>query len=164
MTLSPQTLHKHHKLSRKDFVLFAHLRQDARAPLTTISRKTGIPVSTLFDRLKATEGGLIQRHTSLLDFSKLGFAIRATLMLKVDKADREALQDYLKKHEAVNSAFRISQDYDFLVDAIFRQLPDVQQFIQLLEGKFDIKDTKLYYIIDEIARENFLADPQLLPE
>jgi DNA-binding Lrp family transcriptional regulator len=162
MTSSPQTFHKPPKISRKDFVLFAHLRKDARTPLTIISRLTGIPVSTLFDRLKATEGGLIQRHTSLLDFSKLGFSVRATLMLKVDKADRDALQEYLKKHESVNSAFRINQDYDFLIDVIFRQIQDTQSFIQQLESKFDIKDTKLYYILDEIARERFLADPQMV--
>ena len=40
-------------MNTKDMKMIAHLRQDARMPLTKMSRRTGIPVSTIFDRLKS---------------------------------------------------------------------------------------------------------------
>ena len=149
-------------LKRKDLLILAHLRQDGRMPLTILSRKTGIPVSTIFDRIKITEQGIIKRHTSLLDFGKLGYADRVSLMLRAGKDKRSALGDFLGKHQSVNSCYRISQDFDFLVDAVFSQVPDVHAFIELIEQRFDVHDLGLFYIIYEIARERFLADPQMV--
>ena len=41
-------------------------------------------------------------------------------------------------------------------------MPDVHAFVELIEQRFDVQDTRLFYIIDEIARERFLADPQMV--
>ena len=120
-------------------------------------------VTGLFDRLKVNEESVIKRHTSLLDFPKLGYNARATIMIKVGKEDRQQVSEYLQKNPSVNSCSRINQDYDFIIDAVFQQVQDAQRFIEAMENRFDIQDTKLFYIMDEIARERFLADPQLLP-
>ncbi|MBR9691938.1 winged helix-turn-helix transcriptional regulator, partial [Candidatus Woesearchaeota archaeon] len=72
-------------MNKKDLKIIAYLRQNARMPLTKMSRKTQIPVSTIFDRLKMNENSLIVKHTSLLDFSKLGYNTRANITLKVDR-------------------------------------------------------------------------------
>ena len=49
-------------MKKKDQILLSYLRKDARMPLTKMSKKTNIPVSTLFDRLKVNEG---QKHNSV---------------------------------------------------------------------------------------------------
>ena len=63
----------------KDRQIISHLRNNARIPLTTMSKLTKIPVSTLFDRLKTNEDDIITKHTSLLDFAKLGYNARVNL-------------------------------------------------------------------------------------
>ena len=67
---------------KKDIELVKQLRLDSRKSLTNISRKTKIPISTLYDRLKFHEGGLIKKHTSILNFDLLGFKSRVQLLLK----------------------------------------------------------------------------------
>ena len=72
-------------MNQKDKIILSQLRKNARMPLTTMSRKINIPVSTIFDRLKLNEEDLILKHTTLLNFSKLGYHTRAQVIFKVDK-------------------------------------------------------------------------------
>ena len=130
-------------ISKKDFQIIAHLRQDARMPLTTMSRKTNIPVSTIFDRLKYTENNLIIKHTCLLDFNKLGYSVRANITFKADRDDKDALKDFLLKNGCVNSLYKINNGFDFLVECVFRQIKDMDSFLDEVEKKFRIQDKVL---------------------
>jgi DNA-binding Lrp family transcriptional regulator len=148
-------------MNRKDLLMLAHLRNDGRMQLTEMSRKTGIPVSTLFDRMKSSDG-FVKRHTCLLDFDKLGFHTRVNITLKVNKADRQAVKDYLSKHPAVNMLYKINNDFDFMIEGIFRQVTDVEEFCEALEERFRIDDKKIFFVVEDVKREGFLSDPALV--
>ena len=109
-------------MNKKDLKILAYLRNDARMPLTKMSRKTNIPVSTIFDRLKLSENQLIIKHTSLINFSKLGYHTRANITLRVDKEDKEAVKEFLIKNHLVNSVYKINNGFDFMVEGIFKQI------------------------------------------
>jgi DNA-binding Lrp family transcriptional regulator len=127
-----------------------------------MSRKTGIPVSTIFDRLKFHEEGLITKHTSLLNFAKLGYNTRANISLKVNREDKEALMEFLSKHEAVNSLYKINNGFDFMLEGIFRQINDMEAFLDMLEQRFKIEGKQYYFIIEDLKRESFMANPNLI--
>ena len=59
----------------------SYLRMNARETLTKISRKTKVPVSTVYQRIKNKEVNLILKHTSLIDFRKLGFMTKAQVLI-----------------------------------------------------------------------------------
>lgn len=151
------------KMNQKDIKIITYLRQNARMPLTTMSKKTQIPVSTLFDRLKANESTLIIKHTSLLDFAKLGFNTRANITLKVDREDKEKLKEFLMKHQSINSVYKINNGYDFMIEGIFRQIKDMENFLEDLENKFKIQDKKSFFIIEDLKREAFMSNINLTP-
>lgn len=142
----------------KDMMLISCLRQDARMTLTNISKKTKIPISTLYDRLKVNDGGIIKKHTAILDFAKLGFNTRATIVMKVDKDDRDLIKDALMKNSNMNSVFKINNGFDFMVEGIFKDIREVEEFIERLESNFKITNYQVYYIIDEIEKEAFLSN------
>ena len=150
-------------MKQKDLLVLSHLRQNARIPLTILSKKTSIPVSTIFDRLRIYEEARIIRHTSLLNFDKLGYGVRASISLKVDHQDKEALHDFLKAHASVNSAYRISNGFDYFVEAVFEQIKDLDSFLDSIEKKFRVKEKQSYFIIDDVKREAFLTNEHLLP-
>ena len=149
------------KVSKKDLIVISYLRQNARETLTRLSRKTHIPVSTIYDKLKLHEHNLITKYTSLLDFSKLGFNTRANIMLKVNRDKRDEVKDYLMKHQNINSVCKINNG-DFMIDVIFKHIKDMEDFIESIEQRFDIKDRQVYYVIDDIKRESFMSDPAVL--
>ncbi|MGM5485512.1 MAG: Lrp/AsnC family transcriptional regulator [Nanobdellota archaeon] len=137
------------------------LRRNARESLTNMSRKSNIPISTIYDKIKNDKHRMIKKHTVLVDFSKLGFNTRASISLKVRKNKKRELGDYLSKHPNINNIFRINNGYDFWIECIFKDMKELEEFTEYLEERFGVKK-EIYYIIDEVKRESFMSDPQTL--
>jgi DNA-binding Lrp family transcriptional regulator len=146
------------KLDKNDFIVLSHFRNDARCRLTTMSRKTGIPVSTLFDKLQGYEGTIVRKMSSILNFEALGFRTRANILIR---SNNTMLHSHLTTHPAVNSLFQVTNGYDYLAEAVFRDLRALQQFIGELEKKYRAK-TEVYYVVEDLKRESFLEDASLV--
>ena len=63
-------------LNTKEKALLIHLRENSRRTMVEISKSSGIPVSTLFLQLKNLEKDIIQKHFSILDYSKIGYSLK----------------------------------------------------------------------------------------
>ncbi len=142
-------------------IIMSMLRQNARETLTKMSKKSNIPVSTIYDKIKSHENGIIKKHTCIIDFSKLGFNTRASISLKVTKGKREEMKTYLVNHPNVNTIYKINNGFDYWIECIFRHIRDLEDFLENLEADYGIKK-QVFYIIDDIKREAFMADPELL--
>jgi DNA-binding Lrp family transcriptional regulator len=149
-------------LPKKDLLLLSYLRNNARESLTKLSKKTGIPISTIFDRLKAYEKDFICNHVTLIDFSRLGYGAKVQIMIKVEKERRAEIKMHLMKNQFVNSAYKINNGYDFLIEGIFKDIGALQEFIENLEERFNINEKQVFFVIEDIKKEKFLADTQLL--
>lgn len=150
------------ELKPKEQLLLSHFRQNARESLTRISRRTHVPVSTIFDRLKQYEQKYIMKHTTLLDFARMGFSVRANLLLRVGVDHRDLVKQFLIRHDHVNSLFKINNGFDFQAEVIFNNIKDLEEFIEAIERKYEILEKNVYFVIDDICREQFLANPELI--
>ena len=124
--------------------------------LTEMSKKTRIPVSTIYDRLKLYKDNILKKYTSLIDFSKLGYNTKARVLLKVHKKDKEALKMQLIRCKNVNSIHKVNNGYDFMVEIVFKNVKELENYIDWLEEKFEIKKAQTYYIVDDLKVEGFL--------
>jgi DNA-binding Lrp family transcriptional regulator len=143
---------------KKELTIMAHLRENARQKLTEISRKTGIPISTIYDKLQR-KNSVILRHTSLINFEKLGYNTRASIVIKAAPKDRVALRTFMMKDHRINSLFRINNGYDFLAEGIFTSIKDAEDYFDTLEKKFSIEKRDAYFIVGDVKREAFMSDP-----
>ncbi|NQU78756.1 Lrp/AsnC family transcriptional regulator [Candidatus Woesearchaeota archaeon] len=146
-------------MNKKQIDLLMQLRLDGRQTLTQISKKIHMPVSTIFDRVKTNKNDIVQKYTCLLDFSKIGFNCRAQMVFRIKKDHRAEMQEFLLKHPNVNSAYKINNGYDFLVETIFRGMKEVDEFLEKIDERFKVQEKNVYYIIDDLAREAFMTDP-----
>ncbi len=144
-------------ITKKDYILLTALRTNARQTLTQISKKTRIPISTLHERLKSQEKNIIHRFATILDFTKLGFHTKVHFQIKTTPEQKARLQSYLELHEQVNCLYKIANDFDFFVEAVFEHVADVEEFIEILQEKFSIQDYNTQFISKDIKRESFLA-------
>ena len=149
-------------MNKKDIAILSHLRKDARETLTKMSKMTTIPVSTIYDRMKAQENDTIKGYTALLDFSKLGFNARCKIIIKVNRDKRDDVEKYLLSHQSINTLYKINNGFDFMMECIFRDMKGSEEFLENLDMKFGVKTKQVYYIIDDIKREAFMADPVLV--
>ena len=142
----------------KELKLLSFFRNNSRTSLTKMSRDAKMPVSTIFDKLKEYESNnLIKKHTSIIDFKKLGFDVKSQMLISSSKDDRNKIQDFLIKHPKVNTVFRINNGYDFLIEAIFRNMMELDEFSKQLE-QFKILEKKEYFVMEDIKREEFLTN------
>lgn len=143
------------KLQKKDISLLKYLRNNSRATLTEISRHTKIPISTLYDRLKMHEKGLILKHTTLIDFSKMGYNTKVQLLLKAPREQKERLRSFLTYDDRINSVFRTTNDYDFIAEGLFTQPREVQKFIDSIEKEFELQNINTLFVVEDLKREGF---------
>lgn len=134
--------------------ILSHLRKDSRKSLARISRETGIPLSTVFDNVGKLEKGVIRRYVSLINFSKIGYNLKVNFILK-SGGKKEELKQFLISNQNVNSLLRLSGEFNFLVECIFKDMKDLEEFNDKLDG-YDIRGKREHHIIDEIKTEGFI--------
>ena len=139
----------------KENKLLGIFRENSRLALTKISKETKIPVSTLFDKLRELEANnIIVRHTSLVDFKKLGYEIRVHYLLASDKKSRDKLAKFLQSASCVNSLCRVSNGFDFFIEVIFKKMDELDLFLKELDN-FDIIEKKQFWVMEDLKREGF---------
>lgn len=150
------------KIRKKHLLVFMQLRNNARISLRELSRKSKMPISSVFDCLKGFSGEVIHKQVALLNFDKIGFHVKANLKFRVDKKDREKLKNHLMKNWNVNSLYRINNGFDFSAECIFKNINELERFLENLEDNFKIRKKEICYILDDLKRETFFSQPELI--
>lgn len=143
-------------LGAKDARILKELRGDARKKLTDISRATGIPTSTVHERLKGfLQDGL--RMVSILNYPQIHMPIQCWFLISTRKKD-EALQ-YLKELPFVNVLLVVNNAADIACECVFSTFKQQHNTLEELKrfGK-----VRVYPVIEEVGRE--LACPIILSQ
>jgi len=137
-------------VTAKEILLLKKMRNNSRKSLNSLSKELDIPTSTLFDTLKKLESEVIIRHTSLVDFSKLGYGIK--VIFSINTNQKKDLREFLIVNENVNSLSSLING--FQAECVFRDLKEMTEFKERLK-KFEIEELKEFFIVDEMKREGF---------
>jgi len=54
---------------------------------------------------------------------------------------------------------RLNNDFDFFVEAVFKDMKGLEEFSESLE-KFKIKKKKEFFVIEDLKREDFFTRPE----
>ena len=141
---------------QKHLQLISCLRDNSREKLTSISKKTKIPISTLFDLLKEMQNNRVIRCTTLLNFHELGYHTHAQIFLKINMEDREKVKKHLQHHPNVNTIYKTHNKWSLIVETVHRNLKELDSFLDKLEKNFIIENHMVHYLIDEIKKEDFV--------
>ncbi len=147
-------------MKKSEMIILSNLRNNSRQSLTRMGRRTSIPISTIYEKIRYYEEGVIKKYTIIVDFGKLGFATRVSMLLKTTKDKREELKNFLLESKSVNNIHKLNNEYDFMVDGVFRELKDVEEFLDKVENSFGVSDKKLFYIVDDLKNEGFMSNPE----
>ena len=142
-------------ISKRDVMILAQLRKNARASVAEISRSTKIPDANVFKRLKVLENEVIKNYVTIIDVSLLGYCIKIFMLIKAGNSKNE-LQDFLLKANSVNTMYRINNGFDYSAYCIFKNIPELYSFFEKINA-FDIKGKEEHYILEEVKVEDFLT-------
>ncbi|MBU0756878.1 MAG: Lrp/AsnC family transcriptional regulator [Nanoarchaeota archaeon] len=144
-------------ISEKDLNILKLLRKNARSTITAISKSTGIPISTVFDRIRKQENGVISKHTAIVDFEELGFGKGCIFAIGVTLSDSEAMKNWLQAHPGLNSLYRLDYRFDFLAEMIFKNDEEQDAFVEQTNKRFPILEICKFPVQKVIQKEMFLS-------
>ncbi len=145
-------------MKKRDIVLLTLLRQNARESLVNLSKKSFTPVSTIFEKLRTDFKRYIKRYTAIIDNSNIGFPIHAFILLKVQREDKVAVEEFLMRHQLVNSLYRINNSFDFIVEFYAPSIKKLDEALDQLNEKFAVLDVIIYFVSKELGKELFLSN------
>ncbi len=124
-------------MNELDEEILSELRKDAKIKLKTLSRKLGVPLSTLYLRIKKMEKeGLIKNYTITVDWPKLGYKLRAYVLVYVDttklkelRKTQQEILDEMKTLPFVETADMVTGDSDLLLTVRARDTDDLGKML-----------------------------------
>jgi DNA-binding Lrp family transcriptional regulator len=114
-----------------DLKIIRCLSEDARCTYKHIAEEAGVSEATIKNRIdKLQEQGIIKKFTVIMDYHKLGRAIKAFIGLRVQPAKISQIVKTMEKNPDVHVLYRTSGDVDLLIEVIFEQMEDLNKFLE----------------------------------
>lgn len=124
-------------LDKKDLKILDVLKQNARLSSQQIAKKTLIPVTTVYNRIKKLEKlGIIKNYTVVVDHKKLGKELEAFILITVDykllkekDLTQHEVAGKLSKHEFVEDVAMITGVSDIVVKVRVSNITELDNFV-----------------------------------
>ena len=120
-------------LDEKDRLILAELRENAKLTTKAIAERTGIPRTTVHDRiLKMKERGVIRRYTAVPDYRALGLTTTAFVFLAYDTTSGRTQEEVAQALSALSSVYEvhlISGDWDLIAKVRARTLEEIGDIV-----------------------------------
>ena len=114
-----------------DMKIIQCLTEDARSTYKAIAGEAGVSEVTVKNRIdKLKESGIISRFTTVLDYYKLGRAIKAFIGLKIQPSKLQDIVEHLKENPDVHVLYRTSGDVDLFLEVILEKMEDLNTFLE----------------------------------
>lgn len=149
-------------LDDKDKRILRLLNQNARMNLTTISKKTGIPIDTVRYRISQMQKNDVFKYAVIINPLKLGYPIFNALYLQLinfSQEEENELVAYVKSHPYLVYAAKLSGKYDFAIGLMAKNMKQFDAISNEVKSKFQhlIKDVDTLLVIEEF-KYDYLVD------
>ncbi len=117
-------------LDEKDHLIIDVLREDASLSIAKIAAQTGLPSTTVHNRIKKLrENKIIKNYTIKLDKSRISGEIIAYILIKVYQANQREIVQRLMKRQDVEEASIVTGDTDIIMKLRVHSIGDLDKFI-----------------------------------
>jgi len=118
-------------LDALDMKIVKCLIENARTTYRAISSEVGVSEATVKNRIDGLmDDGVITKFTAVLDYHKLGRAIKSFIGLKVQPSKLQSIVEEMKAHPDVHVLYRTSGDVDLFLEVIFEKLEELNTFLE----------------------------------
>ncbi|MCA9860384.1 MAG: Lrp/AsnC family transcriptional regulator [Thermomicrobiales bacterium] len=127
-----------------DRAIIRLLQQNSRASYAELSRKTGIPESTIRRRMERLQETGVIEFSMVADPVKLGYQLRAVIGLKVDVRDLETIAETVRDMEEVAFAAFVTGSFDIIIHVVVEHQEGLVLLLQRLAGIEGIRSTETF--------------------
>lgn len=123
-------------IDKKDKAILTELQEDAKQSSRDLSKKLGIPATTIHERLKKLEqNSVIRGYHVAIDAEKIGMPTTAVVLIKQGpkisgkKINFRKLADRFAMFSEVQEVHSVTGEYDFMIKVRGRNEREVGAFI-----------------------------------
>src|SRR4030065_1950334 len=114
-----------------DMKIIQHLTDNGKMTYRELAEDAGVSEATIKNRIdRLIESGVIKKFTIMMDYHKLGRAIKSFIGLKVQPTKIQAIVEHISAHPDVHVLYRTSGDVDLLFEVIFEKMEDLNKFLE----------------------------------
>jgi len=142
-------------LDSKDKKILYELQENCRQTIAEIAKKTRLPRDVVVYRIKKLEEtGVIERHHTMLNHSKLGYPLYVYVCFScynIKTEEETKFINYLKGHKQIIYVAKNSGKYDFTIGVCAKDYKQFDDIIREVRQKFAnaIKDIEALPTVEE---------------
>ncbi|MBN1644778.1 Lrp/AsnC family transcriptional regulator [Candidatus Woesearchaeota archaeon] len=146
------------KITEKDMKILAKLGENSKNTVVQISAQTGVPVTTVHNRIKRMErAGVIKKYTLELNHSILGNALTAYLMIHTTtmlanglKVSQEQIAKEIKEINNIEKVELLAGHGDILVKVRVKDTTELNETVMQKIRKIDgVDKTQTMVVLNE---------------
>jgi len=127
-----------------DRAIIRLLQKNSRASYAELSRKTGIPESTIRRRMERLQEVGVIEFSMVADPAKLGYQLRAIIGIKLDVRELERIAALLSEMEEVAFAAFVTGSFDVIIQVIVEHQEGLVQLLQRLAAIEGVRSTETF--------------------
>jgi len=148
-------------LNEKDSKILEQLKRNSKSTTQQISNATGIPVTTVHNRIRKMEGaGIIKGYGVSLDHKKLGYDILAFIMISVSyissdgkRISQEGLARSISEMPYVEEAHIVTGGVDIIAKVRVQNMDVLNDFvINQLRNLNGVENTETVIVLKSLER------------
>ena len=117
-------------LSKKDIKILDILKRDCKLSTREISEKTGIPITTIHNRIKKLEkDGVIKYYKAVIDNKKIGRDVLAFIQLSTNYRNQEEVAKKISNMPEVEECYILTGTTDVLIKVATTDVDQVNNLI-----------------------------------
>jgi DNA-binding Lrp family transcriptional regulator len=145
-----------------DEKILSELQRNAKARTGDIAKRTGVPTTTVHNRIKRMEReGVIRTYRPVLDYAKLGKGIHALIFITAEgkanghPVDQEQLAKRLLALPGVDSSRIITGGFDLVLEARIGTMEELNILLTKEVRKVPgVDKTQTMFVLQEIERKS----------
>ncbi len=132
-------------IDEMDVQIMNLLKIDARMPVERLAGEIGITSDELATRMDNLEkAGYIKGYFTDIDLEKIGYRIKAFIMISVLPEDQRKFYDFVQKEDSILECSHITGPFSMLLKVVFPSTADLDTFIGQLQ-EFGKTETQVVF-------------------
>ena len=136
------------------------LQIDARAPLKTLAKATGLSVAATAERLKRLQdAGIVRRFAVELDATKVGYPVKAIIGITAIQPGKKPLLERLMRAPEVIECHHVAGADSYVMTVMATDLADLERFVGTINP---YGETRTSIIFSTPIERRSVVEPGLL--
>ena len=98
---------------------------------------------------------VIQGKSAIINYNRLGFSNRVFVFIKTNKHKKEwsdKFKDFILKQSSVLGLYRISGNYDYLIDLLAKDIKHFDSFYQSLIENIEVYEVSSSFVMEVMKK------------